>query len=320
MTQGGPAIPVLPVTDRSADGGPALRVAVVADGRPTEGGPARPVIVVSDGRPTQGNVPVPVVLATGAQASQIVAGAAIPVVVVSGSLASDMAYTNKVIALSPIAYWPMAETSGLTMLDASGNGRNGAYKGAGEPLLGQTGIGDGRTAPLFDGTNDFANAFSASLQGAFNGAAGTIAQWVKVSAAGVWSDGTTRRSLQFQVDALNLVRFGRGTVNNQFTVAYTAAGVTKSITVTTAAPTGWVHFAITWSAAADEVKVYMNGVQQGATQTILGIWLGSLAATLTTIGANGTGGTNPWSGYVAHAAVWDSALSAAQIATLAVVP
>ncbi len=86
MTQAGPAIPVLPVTDRAADGGPALRVAVVSDGRPTEGGPARPVIVVSDGRPTQGNEPLPVVLATGVQASRVLAGPAIPIVVVSGSL------------------------------------------------------------------------------------------------------------------------------------------------------------------------------------------------------------------------------------------
>lgn len=86
MTQAGPAIPVIAVTDRYADGGPTLRVAVVSDGRPTEGGPARPVIVVMDGRPTQGNVPVPIVVATGVQAGQVLAGPAIPVVVVSGSL------------------------------------------------------------------------------------------------------------------------------------------------------------------------------------------------------------------------------------------
>ena len=86
MTQAGPALPVIAVTDRAADGGPALRVAVVSDGRPTEGGPARPVIVVSDGRPTQGNEPLPIVLATGDQATHILAGPAIPVVVVSGSL------------------------------------------------------------------------------------------------------------------------------------------------------------------------------------------------------------------------------------------
>lgn len=87
MTQGGPAIPVVVVTDRYADGGPALRVAVVSDGRPTEGGPARPVIEVTDGRPTQGNEPVPIVAASGVQAQRPLAGPAIPIVIVSGSLA-----------------------------------------------------------------------------------------------------------------------------------------------------------------------------------------------------------------------------------------
>jgi hypothetical protein len=320
MTQGGAAIPVVPVTDRAVDASPALRVAVVSDGRAVEGGPARAVYVVTDNRPTLANPPVPVVLATGAQASRILAGPAQAVVVVSGSLANNMAYTNKVIALAPLAYWPLAETSGLVVTDESSNGRNGAYKAAGEPLLGQTGIGDGRQAPLFDGTNDYANTFSASLQAAFGGAEGTIAQWVRVVSAGVWADATTRRSLHFQADANNIVRLGRGTVNNQFVGGYTAGGITKTVVVTTAGPTGWVHWALSWSKAADEMKLYMGGAQQGATQTGLGVWAGSLAATTTAIGATGTSGGNPWAGYAAHTAVWNTALSAAQIATLAVVP
>lgn len=86
MTQAGPAIPIVVVTDRPTDAGPALRVAVVSDGRPTEGGPARPMIEVFDNRPTQGNEPIPIVQASGAQASQILAGPAIPVRVVSGSI------------------------------------------------------------------------------------------------------------------------------------------------------------------------------------------------------------------------------------------
>jgi lysophospholipase L1-like esterase len=97
VTQAGPAIPVIAVTDRAADGGPALRVAVVSDGRGVEAGDARPVVVVSDGRPTQGNDPLPIVVATGAQASRILAGPAIPVVVVSGSLAAGTVPANTVL-------------------------------------------------------------------------------------------------------------------------------------------------------------------------------------------------------------------------------
>jgi hypothetical protein len=86
VTQAGPAIPVIVVSDRAADAGPALRVVVVADGRPLEAGPARPIIVVNDGRPTSANDPLPIVVASGAQAARVLAGPAIPIVLVSGSL------------------------------------------------------------------------------------------------------------------------------------------------------------------------------------------------------------------------------------------
>lgn len=318
MTRAGPAIPVV-VSNQPPDGGPALRVAVVSDGRAVEAGPARPVVVVSDNRPTQGNDPVPVVASSGN--GYTLAGPPIPVVVVSGSLASNMAYTNKIIALGPIAYWPQAEASGTIVTDESGNGRNGAYKAAGEPLLGQTGIGDGRTAPLYDGVNDFANVFSASLQGAFNGAEGTIAIWFKVASAGVWTDATIRRLMYFQVDANNRARFEKSTTNNQIAAVYTAGGTAKSVLWNNAGPLTWQHLAITWSKSADQMKFYANGAQIGSTQTGLGTWAGNLASGNTVIGASdsSSGGT-PWSGYLAHAAVWNTALSVAQIATLAVVP
>lgn len=320
MTQGGPAIPVIPVTDRFADGGPALRVAVVSDGRPIEGGPARPVIVVSDGRMTQGNEPVPVVLATGVQSGNVMAGPAIPVVVVSGSLNPTPTYTQKVQALSPIAYWPLAEASGTVIVDESGNGRNGAYKAAGEPLLGQSGIGDGRTAPLFDGTNDYGNLFSASFQGAFNSAEGTLACWCKVSAAGVWTDATERRWVNLRADASNRLYLNKTAINNQVGCTYIAGGTSKGVNFTTSAPLGFFHLALTWSKSADQLKFYVNGAQQGATQTALGTWAGSLAAGNTAAGAGDLVGSNVTSGSLAHVAIWNSALSAAQIATLAVVP
>jgi hypothetical protein len=91
MTQAGPAIPIVAVTDRYPEGGPALRVQIVSDGRPTEGGPARPVIIVSDGRPTQGNVPMPIIVATGVQATHVLAGPAIPVVLIGGGSLSGHA-------------------------------------------------------------------------------------------------------------------------------------------------------------------------------------------------------------------------------------
>lgn len=59
-------------------------------------------------------------------------------------------YDQAVLADTPLAYWPLNETSGTTANDLSGNGHNGTY--AGGFTLGQTGIGDGETAVAFNGS------------------------------------------------------------------------------------------------------------------------------------------------------------------------
>ncbi len=491
MSDGGSAQPVIPVTTGFVSAAPALRVAVVSDGRPTLGGPSLPVYVVTDNRPTQGNVPMPVVLATGAQASNVMAGPAIPVVVVSGSLntntppvntvlpvvsgsttigsllsttdgtwtgtpaptftyqwkrngvaiggatantytlviadngttitvtvtATNVAgnasatsagtaisnlpantvlpvisggtaaavtttdgtwtnspssftyqwkrngvniggatantytivtadigttitvtvtatnaagstpatsagysptYTQKVIALGPIGYWPQAESSGTVALDASGNGRNGAYTGV---TLGQTGIGDGRTSASYDGATSYANIYTAGLAGAFSGAEGTIALWIRVANAGVWSDATIRRLFTFQADSNNRVQLARSVTNNNLIITYVAGGTATTVSNSGfAADTNWIHMAVTWSKAADQLKLYKNGAQLGTTQTGLGVFVGALNATAVFLGAASNTPTNVWNGFEAHAAVWNTPLSAAQIATLAVVP
>ena len=224
-----------------------------------------------------------------------------------------LAYTNKVLALSPIGYWPFAEPSGTTALDASGNGRDGVYTNV---TLGAAGIGDGRTAASFT-TGSVCNVFSASLQGAFNGAEGTIAQWVQVSDAGVWSDATIRGTLEFFVNGSNVVRLRRTTTNNQIAATYVAGGTSKSVTQSAFSPTAWFHIALTWSLSGDAFKFFLNGAQVGATQTGLGTFVGSLSATNTVLGAVNSAAANPWSGNLAHSALWARPLTAAEITSIA---
>ena len=313
MTQGGSAIPVITV-NRPADAGPALRVVVVSDGRPTEAGPARPIVEVADGRPIDAGPALPIVIASGAQASQVLAGPATPVSVVSGYLTS--AYTSKVAALSPIAYWPLDELSGSVANDRSGNGRNGAYTAV---TLGAAGVGDGRTAATLDGSTSYVNIYSASLAGVNIGPAGTIACWAKVSAAGVWTDSVARRLIYLAVDANNRVSLVKSNLNNEVDWLYVAGGTTKQAGITTFSPTGWFHLALTWSKTGDAVKFYVNGAQNGSTATGLGTWAGNLAPTTTLLGAISQAPANVWSGQLAHAAVWNRSLSATEVASLAVV-
>ena len=65
------------------------------------------------------------------------------------------AYDTAVLADSPLMYWEMAEPSGTTMTDSSGNSHNGTFSAV---TLGATGIGDGATAASFNGTSSFASA------------------------------------------------------------------------------------------------------------------------------------------------------------------
>jgi len=183
------------------------------------------------------------------------------------------------------------------------------------------GIGDGKNAPYFDGTNDFCNVYSTSLRDAFNGAEGTLLCWAKVSAAGVWTDAALRRVFYFGVDSQNMVRIHKTTTNNQIALGYNANNVGSVVTHNLASPpTGWTALCLTWSRSAGangQVKAYRDGVQLETTATSLGDWAGQLASTLTVVGAGSTGPANVWSGTLAHVAVWNRALSAAEIASLA---
>lgn len=65
-------------------------------------------------------------------------------------------YRDEVLADSPLAYWRLAESSGTTMVDSSGNGHNGTYVNS--PALGAASlIADNDTAVDFDGISDYAN-------------------------------------------------------------------------------------------------------------------------------------------------------------------
>lgn len=67
-----------------------------------------------------------------------------------------MAYTDVVLADSPLAYYRLGETSGTTLVDSSGNGRNGTYYSS--PSLNQTGLLAGDANKAVDFPNNSARA------------------------------------------------------------------------------------------------------------------------------------------------------------------
>lgn len=225
-------------------------------------------------------------------------------------------YGRKIIAMGPIAYWTMSDPVGSAVAqDSSGNGRNGAYTGV---TLGGAGIGDGRTAASFDGSASYCNVYSASLAGAFSGPAGSIIGWAKVANAGAWADATVRRFMTIQVDANNRVYIEKVAGANTFGFNYVAGGTAKTRNRTTST-TAWFHAGLTWDKNADQVVGYFNGIQEGATLNALGTWAGVPVSTNCNIGANATTPTSVWNGSLAHWAVFNRALSAAEMLSAATV-
>lgn len=214
-----------------------------------------------------------------------------------------------------VAYWPLWEASGAATADQSGNGRNGSYTGVD---LGQMGIGDGRTAPFFDGVNDYCDVYSTSLRDAFNKDEGTQLAWCKVNDTSVWGTASVRRITNFRTDANNRLSLTKPSGTNALTALYVAGGVTKTINAVSVTSDGWLQVAMTWSKAVDEFKFYLQGSQVGATVSGLGTWVGTLGSTATLIGAGITTPTEVWHGWLAHVALWSTPLSGAQIAALAV--
>jgi hypothetical protein len=233
-----------------------------------------------------------------------------------------LTYTDKVKGIESanlVLYHPMNEASGTTAVDASSQGNDGAYTGV---TLGQTGIGDGETCPLFDGTNDFNNFYSAGFNADFKAFGGecTIAWWFKVSGAGVWTDSTSRYFVRLVDDGSNLFAFHKRNINNRVDLDYYAGGTMDTVAAADYTSTDWYHIAVTISATADEMKAYRNGTQLGSTQTGLGAWAGGdLLSSQVLFGASSNVPATPWDGYLAHAAIWTTPLSAADVLSLATV-
>jgi len=223
-------------------------------------------------------------------------------------------YTSRVQALAPIAYWPFWEVSDTTATDASGNSRTGTYSSDVSTWPIQSGIGDGHTAPDFDGTNDYVGAYSVSLRAAFDGTEGSVIGWAKVSGSGTWIDGNTHIILDVGGDANNYVMVYKGVGANRLDFVYQANATFETIQVTMS-PIAWFHWAITWSDSADEVKAYVDGSQQGTTQTSVGTW--GVPLSLLLIGTTAGPPNMTWEGGIAHTAIFDRALLAGEIVEVA---
>jgi lysophospholipase L1-like esterase len=222
--------------------------------------------------------------------------------------AGALAYRNRVARLGAAAYYPMDETSGTVVTDRSGNGRNGAYKGSGEPQLNQTGSGDGKGAPLFDASNDYANLAASGLPAAFDGAEGSVSIWLNANVD------ASRYAFFLSADASNQVYIRKQATANQFICVHSGGGTGKTA-VLTLTLNAWYHLVWTWSATAGIARVWVNGMLGAGPAAGLGTFAGT--PTVCVIGASSAAGASAWGGKLAHLALFRSALKVGDIAILA---
>ena len=224
---------------------------------------------------------------------------------------------QSVLALNPLAFWPLNELSGTTAIDATGHGYNGTLGATTKaPTIGQAGQ-FGNTCYSFDG-GDLVNIYTAGLAGAFSGAKGTLAAWMKVYDSTVWGT-TPRKVVNLYVDDSNYIDLRKNNQANQFVFSYKAGGTSSGITATGQSNTGWMHVGLTWDKTAGETgeaKAYINGVQYGSTAVGLGTWAGNLASAACAIGANDTTPNQPWYGWIQYVGLWDRALTATEMEIL----
>jgi hypothetical protein len=223
-------------------------------------------------------------------------------------------YDQRVLALNPIAYWKLDDTSGSQATDYSGNGYHGAYSGA--TLAGDTFL-NGDAAPSFDGVNDFVNVYSAGFAGAFDGNEGTVVAWAKVANAGTWADGVLRFVSYFRADGgSSQIQISKFPASDLLFIERLPSGIPAYAFFNTSS-TDFIPIAITWSKLLDETRHFASGSQQGATSTGIGTWSESLEPNFAMLGAYRSDvGNASWHGAIAHVSVFDYALSPAQVADI----
>ena len=218
---------------------------------------------------------------------------------------SGTGYPDVVLADAPLAYYRMNESSGSTLIDATGS-RNGTYVGS--PALAQPGaVG---TGVVFDGgPGDYAQVSSWTTQPA---APASLEAWIShdgikfagvdTTIAGFVSAGSRAlRLMAFAVDA-DTLELGIYTENGNAHFDWTPADQ------------GWHHLVGTIDAAGSTGRLYLDGIQVAVSG--LG-YPGTGATQPFRIGTGtdlGAAGTQSWPGGIDEVAVYSQALGAAQVA------
>jgi hypothetical protein len=168
------------------------------------------------------------------------------------------------VADNPAIYWRLGESSGVTAMDSSGNGRNGKY--AGSPVLGAKGAikGDPDTAVLLHGAPDVVQwrTHGQSYSGTYS-----VEAWVRSSAdVGELAFFSTRFHAEYSFD-LKLSRAWGSGIRLDIGDGSTQWFVTQTV------PFAWhanKTYYIAVAATTSDATVYVDGVAIGTVPYLCG--------------------------------------------------
>lgn len=271
-----------------------------------------------------------------------VSGALINSATVSGAAGLDNNSANDTATDSytfpPAAYYAMDESSWGTVTDSSGNGRDGSRLGSAAPTGYPPPTTPGGAIAGTPGTCGAGSIpASTSSQGVDTGIdvngvvgnAGTIAFWYSSNSA--WNDGNDRMLFDASADLGNnntdkhfyLVKRDDGRLMFALEDSADTNSTATSTTAFTYAANTWRHIAVTWNLAADQLFIYVDGVQVASSTTNVNGTLGNTDTLyLGTRRSSGVGGTagdytvNSANGYIDEVYIYGSALNSTGIAAL----
>jgi hypothetical protein len=210
-------------------------------------------------------------------------------------------------------YWKFDRLSGGTAQDSSGNGVNASLSGG---TVWSSNVApsvdfENPGALYFDGVNDKVAFSSTSTESV------SIAGWIYMSSDGT-NGGGTPRVVEFAGSKLYI------RTSDSYRLGYeaywsTTTGVWKSSASDVVALNGWYHVAVTYdgSSISNVPTFYINGVSLGAATTSTApVGTRGVIAALSYIG-NNSGNTAAFNGYIDDLRVYDTALTAAQVRSLA---
>lgn len=223
-------------------------------------------------------------------------------------------FTQKTQASGPVSYWQLDETSGSTAADLVGSapmsyvgspsrGLAGAVTGGGKYAIGLTGSAQG-TATLA------AAPASLDLRGPIS-----VMAWVKLPAGG---GNTTNGRVVSKYTFSNpggvsyLMALDSTATSMRFLFDLTAGTPSRPVASTPAPADGAWHFYVgTWDGST--VRIYKDGVA-GGSATVTGA--GQLVSTSSRVTVGAPGFNESALGQMDEVAIWDRALTPAEITTL----